>query len=119
MYSYIVNKIQKDFISYNFRVGVKLGLLFIRKTRALEDSAEDIITAVWGIEIRGSAVGMATGYGLDDGGVRVRVPVGSRIFPTSAEVNGTWIYIHSPIRLHGVALSYTRGQLHFLPEKTA
>jgi hypothetical protein len=29
---------------------------------------------------RGSAVGIVTGYGLDDLGVRVRVPVGSRIF---------------------------------------
>jgi hypothetical protein len=29
---------------------------------------------------RDSAVGIATGYGLDDQGVGVRVPVGSRIF---------------------------------------
>jgi hypothetical protein len=29
---------------------------------------------------RGSAVGLATGYGLDDRGVGVRVPIGSRIF---------------------------------------
>jgi hypothetical protein len=29
---------------------------------------------------RDSVVGTATGYGLDDRGVRVRVPVGSRIF---------------------------------------
>jgi hypothetical protein len=29
---------------------------------------------------RDSSVGMATSYGLDDGGVGVRVPVGSRIF---------------------------------------
>jgi hypothetical protein len=29
---------------------------------------------------RDSAVGIATGYGLDDRGVGVRVPVGSRIF---------------------------------------
>jgi hypothetical protein len=29
---------------------------------------------------RDSAVGIAIGYGLDDGGVGVRVPVGSRIF---------------------------------------
>jgi hypothetical protein len=31
-----------------------------------------------------SAVGIATGYGLNDGGVGVRVPIGSRIFPTSS-----------------------------------
>jgi hypothetical protein len=29
---------------------------------------------------RDSAVGIATGYGLNDGGVGVRVPVGARIF---------------------------------------
>jgi hypothetical protein len=33
---------------------------------------------------RDSAVGIATGYGLDDRGVGVRVPVGSRIFSTSS-----------------------------------
>jgi hypothetical protein len=32
------------------------------------------------IRSRDSAVGMATGYGLDDGGVRVPVPVESGIF---------------------------------------
>jgi hypothetical protein len=31
-----------------------------------------------------SAVGIATGYGLDDQGVGVRVPVGLRIFSTSS-----------------------------------
>jgi hypothetical protein len=29
---------------------------------------------------RGSVVGIATGYGLDDRGVKVQVPVGSTIF---------------------------------------
>jgi hypothetical protein len=33
---------------------------------------------------RDSVVGIATGYGLDDRGVRFRVPVGSRIFSTSS-----------------------------------
>jgi hypothetical protein len=32
---------------------------------------------------RDSAVGIATSYGLDDRGVGVRVPVGSRIFSSS------------------------------------
>jgi hypothetical protein len=65
---------------------------------------------------RDSAVGVATGYGLDDRGIRVRVPVGSRIFssgalspgvkwpgreadhspPTSAEVKRMWIYTSTP-----------------------
>jgi hypothetical protein len=40
----------------------------------------------WTFEYRepGSAVGIATGYGLDDRGVGVRVPVGSRIFSKSS-----------------------------------
>jgi hypothetical protein len=33
---------------------------------------------------RDSAVGIVTGYWLDDRGVGVRVPVGSRIFSTSS-----------------------------------
>jgi hypothetical protein len=33
---------------------------------------------------RDSVVGIATGYGLDDRGVGVQVPVGSRIFSTSS-----------------------------------
>jgi hypothetical protein len=74
---------------------------------------------------RDSAVGIATGYGLDDWAVGVRVPVGSRIFtsppnllyngyrgsfpevkrpwreaehspPTSAEVKKMWIYTSTP-----------------------
>jgi hypothetical protein len=39
-----------------------------------------IFTSVSLGESRDSAVGIATGYGLDDRGVVVRVPVGSRIF---------------------------------------
>jgi hypothetical protein len=42
---------------------------------------------------RDSAVGIATGHGLDDGRVAVRVPVGSRIFhvvQTSSGVNPTY-----------------------------
>jgi hypothetical protein len=38
-----------------------------------------LFTYVWFIRSRDSAVGIATGYGLGDGGVGVRVPVGSRI----------------------------------------
>jgi hypothetical protein len=78
------------------------------------------------IRSRDSSVGIVTGYGLDDRGVGVRVPVGTRIFslhivqtgsraspasssglkrlgreaddshPTSAEVKNTWIYISTP-----------------------
>jgi hypothetical protein len=37
-----------------------------------------------GLLSRDSAVGIATGYGLNDRGIRVRVPIGSRIFSTSS-----------------------------------
>jgi hypothetical protein len=90
------------------------------------------------------SVGIATGYGLEDGGVGVRVPVrqeflrfhflqtGSGVHPTSytmgtrgfflgGKAAGVWswplisnwcrgqenmgLYIHSPIRLHGVVIN--------------
>jgi hypothetical protein len=35
---------------------------------------------MYGEKSQDSAVGIATGYGLDDQGVGVRVPVGARIF---------------------------------------
>jgi hypothetical protein len=81
---------------------------------------------------RNSAVGIATGYGLDNREVGVRVPVGSRIFtspyrpdrlwgppnrrlfpgveadhspPASASQENMDLYIHSPIRLNGVVLN--------------
>jgi hypothetical protein len=69
-----------------------------------------------------SAVGIASGYGLGDQGVGVRVPVGSRIFSTlSRPVLGVKVTTHlqlvprsrkcgsihpSPIRFDGVVLSY-------------
>jgi hypothetical protein len=89
---------------------------------------------------RDSAFGIATGYGLDDRGVGVRVPVISRIFSSPRRLERLWgppnllsngfrgvkwpgreadhspptsseaktcvdIYIHSPIRLHGIVLN--------------
>jgi hypothetical protein len=39
---------------------------------------------------RDSAVGIATGYGLDDRGVGVRVPVGSRIFSSPRRPDRIW-----------------------------
>jgi hypothetical protein len=39
---------------------------------------------------RESAVGIATGYGLGDGGVGVRVPVGSRILSSSRRPERLW-----------------------------
>jgi hypothetical protein len=39
---------------------------------------------------RDSAVGIATGYGLDDRGVGVRVPLGSRIFSAPCRPDRLW-----------------------------
>jgi hypothetical protein len=39
---------------------------------------------------RDSAVGIATSYGLDDRGVGVRVPVGSRIFSSPRRPDQLW-----------------------------
>jgi hypothetical protein len=39
---------------------------------------------------RESVVGIATGYGEDDGGIRVRVPVGSKIFSSSRRLDRLW-----------------------------
>jgi hypothetical protein len=41
---------------------------------------------------RDSAVGIATGYGLHDRGVGVRVPVGSRIFTSPFVQTGSWVH---------------------------
>jgi hypothetical protein len=42
------------------------------------------------IEVRYSVVGRATGYGLDDQGIGVRVPVMSRIFSSPRRPDGLW-----------------------------
>jgi hypothetical protein len=39
---------------------------------------------------RDSSVGIATGYGLDDRGVGVRVPVGSKIFSSPGRPDQVW-----------------------------
>jgi hypothetical protein len=42
------------------------------------------------VRSRDSVVGIATGYGLDDRGVGVRVPVGSRIFSSRVCSDRLW-----------------------------
>jgi hypothetical protein len=39
---------------------------------------------------RDSVVGIATGYGLDDRGVRIGVPVGSRVFSSPSRRDWLW-----------------------------
>jgi hypothetical protein len=42
------------------------------------------------VEIRDNVVGIATGYGLDERGVGVRVPIGSRIFSSPRRPARLW-----------------------------
>jgi hypothetical protein len=53
-------------------------------------------------DMRDSVTGIATGYGLDDRGVGVRVPVGSRIFSSPSRPDRLW---PSPIQWVPWALS--------------
>jgi hypothetical protein len=101
---------------------------------------------IWELGSRNSAVGIATGYVLDDRGIGVRVPVGSRILSSPRRPDRLWcpptllsneylrffprgkaasawswpptsnqcrsqenldLYIHSPIRLHCVAITFS------------
>jgi hypothetical protein len=117
-------------------------LLLYHTVGRLAFSYSEMLPTQWIFQIfgrsRDSAVGIATGYGLEDQEVGVRVPVGSRIFssprrpvrlwgPPSLLSNGyrgvsrgvkrqgretdhspptiVGLYIHSPIRLHGVVLN--------------
>jgi hypothetical protein len=54
---------------------------------------------------RDSAVGIATGYGLDDQGVGVRVPVGSRIFSSPRRPDPALGFTQPPIQWVRRALS--------------
>jgi hypothetical protein len=50
----------------------------------------DISAVLLHMKSRDSVVCIATGYGLDDGGVEVRVPVGSRIFYSPHRPDWLW-----------------------------
>jgi hypothetical protein len=58
---------------------------------------------------RDSVVGIATGYGLDDRVVGVRVPVGSRIFSSPRRPDQLWGSTQSPIQL-GTGGSFLGGK---------
>jgi hypothetical protein len=55
--------------------------------------------------VQGSAVGRETGYGLDDRGVGVRVPVVSRILTFPYRPDRLWFSIQPPIQWLPGALS--------------
>jgi hypothetical protein len=59
---------------------------------------------------RDGSVGMATGYGLEDGGVGVRVPVGQEFSLLHVVQIGSWVHITSYT---------TRTWGHFLGGKAA
>jgi hypothetical protein len=61
------------------------------------DVSDENIASMFGVELCRlknnlgfSAVGIATGYGLDDRVIRVRVPVGSRIFSSPRRPDWLW-----------------------------
>jgi hypothetical protein len=54
---------------------------------------------------RDSAVGIATGYGLEDRGVGVRVPVGAKIFSFPCRPDRSWGPIHPRFRWEQGTLS--------------
>jgi hypothetical protein len=56
---------------------------------------------------RDSAVGIATGYGLDDWEVGVRVPIGSRIFTSPFRPDRRW---GPPNLLYNVYRALFRGR---------
>jgi hypothetical protein len=61
------------------------------------------------IQIRDGAVGIATGYGLDDRGIGVRVPVGSRIFFSPRRPDQLWG--PSSLLSKGTESSFRKGKV--------
>jgi hypothetical protein len=72
-----------------------------------------VLATLSGVRSRDGAVGISTGNGLDDRGVGVRVPVGSRIFSSPCRPDWLWGQPNLlmgtggsfPIRLHGAVLN--------------
>jgi hypothetical protein len=64
---------------------------------------------------RDSVVGIATGYGLDDRGVGVRVPVGVKNFPFSTSSRSALGHTHPPIQWVPGAKRQERESDHTLP----
>jgi hypothetical protein len=69
---------------------VRKTQMWTHKTQEAYVTPEFRFEWVYITESRDSAVGIATGYGLDDRGVGVRVPVGSRIFSSPRRPDRLW-----------------------------
>jgi hypothetical protein len=71
--------------------GSILTCLHMGQTPSIENLNTNLISLTWSwLMSSGSSVGIATGYGLDDRQIRVRVPVGSRILNTSYRSDKLW-----------------------------
>jgi hypothetical protein len=77
------------------QIGLNISLLWCKHIFSIYD-----INRSWH-----SVVGIATGYGLDDRGVGVRVPVGSRIFSSPHHPDRLWGPHQPPIQWVPGALS--------------
>jgi hypothetical protein len=66
------------------------AFFFINSLYFLHETSNSRKLYIVGSWQRDSAVGIATGYGLDDRGVGVRVPLGSRIFSSPRLPDRLW-----------------------------
>jgi hypothetical protein len=66
------------------RSNIVVGMINISYLKLKAQYSINYCMYLFDIGSRDSVVGIATGYGLEDRGVGVRVPVGSRIFSTSS-----------------------------------
>jgi hypothetical protein len=82
-----------------YLIGLDVCLLHVYCCRANENNEAVILhrpkiillhTVTFILIYSDSAVGIATGYGLEDGGFRVWVPVGSRIFSSPRHLDRLW-----------------------------
>jgi hypothetical protein len=70
---------------------VAININSVQKSKFEIPEKQHIFAPVTDMErMRDGSVGIATGYGLDDRGVGVRVPLGSRIFSSPRRPDRLW-----------------------------
>jgi hypothetical protein len=67
-----------------------LSMLSLKKTVTGKEYLILVLTIIIGRAAIAQSVSIATGYGLDDQGVGVRVPAGGRIFSSSCRPDRLW-----------------------------